>query len=172
MTNVAMMDTPILVKLLSRFSGAFFARADQAVPRPAKGALCAAQITHPEQKANCMKDMVEDITEHEARTTPFLKTLDDQHSRIASHTLSAWDGDTLDKINGNLDAAEVILLEIADTAGANGFTGLGAAAQACADEVLAHLEGPDADLAICPGEIIYHMDLFVAQCRDILHPQG
>ena len=169
MTNVTMADTPLLAKLLARI-GQTLAPADRTAPVFAKNALGAPELTLTAQGTDCMKDMAEDITGLETEPFSFIEALKDQHSGIAAHALNAWDGGTLDKINGNLEAAKTILLQIVDAAGANGFAGLGAAAQACTDEVTAHLEGPDADLAICPGEIIYHMDLFVAQCRDILDP--
>jgi len=116
-----------------------------------------------------MKDMVDELPGLAKVRTRFLEMLVDRQALIAEHALSAWEGETLDDINGNLEAAKAILHQIAGTAGSLGFTDLGVAARACEGEVIAHLEGPDADLAICPGEIIYHMDLFVKQCEETLN---
>ncbi|QFT59064.1 Hpt domain protein [Sulfitobacter sp. THAF37] len=119
-----------------------------------------------------MKDMVEELPGLAKVRARFLEMLADRQARIAEHALKAWDGETLEEINGNLEAAKAILHQISGTAGSLGFTDLGEAARASEAEVIAHLEGPDADLAICPGEIVHHMDLFVKHCEDTLREFG
>lgn len=119
-----------------------------------------------------MKDMVEELPRLEKVRARFIEMLADRQALIAEHALKAWEGETLQDINGNLESSKAILHQIAGTAGSLGFSDLGAAARACEGEVIAHLEGPDADLAICPGEIIYHMDLFVKQCEDMLRAEA
>lgn len=94
----------------------------------------------------------------------FVELLDDRKSNIARHALAAWDGESLDVINGNLEKARNILHQIAGTAGTVGHPDLGTIAQQCEAQIIAHLEGPYADLAICPGEIIWRIDTFVEAC--------
>lgn len=98
----------------------------------------------------------------------FIEMLEDRQARIATHALAAWEGETVEEINGNLESAKAILHQIAGTAGSLGFTDLGVTARQCEEEVIAHLEGPDSDLAICPGELVHHIDGFVGQCRETL----
>ncbi|UWR21933.1 Hpt domain-containing protein [Sulfitobacter sp. S190] len=97
----------------------------------------------------------------------FVDMLDERQSTIAQHALNAWDGETVEQINGNLEAAKGILHQIAGTAGTVGFQDLGQSAHECEVEIINHLEGPYADLAICPGEIIWRIDSFVAACAQI-----
>jgi HPt (histidine-containing phosphotransfer) domain-containing protein len=101
----------------------------------------------------------------------FLDMLEQRQSAIAAHALAAWDGSSLEDINGNLAAAQAVLHQIAGSAGSLGFPDLGKAARHCETEIIAHLEGPDADLAICPGELIYHLDRFVSDCRAVISEQ-
>ena len=97
----------------------------------------------------------------------FVEMLSDRKTTIAQHALAAWDGETVDDINNNLTAAKATLHLIAGTAGTVGFPELGRSAQHCEQEIIDHLEGPYADLAICPGEIIWRIDGFVASCNEI-----
>jgi HPt (histidine-containing phosphotransfer) domain-containing protein len=119
-----------------------------------------------------MKDMVKELPGLDRVRGRFLTMLEDRQERIAQHALMAWEGETLEQINGNLASAQAILHQIAGTAGSLGFAELGQSARASETEIIAHLEGPDADLAICPGELIYHIDIFVADCRDLLDQQA
>ena len=97
--------------------------------------------------------------------------LEERQSAIAGHALAAWDGETLEAINGNLASAQAVLHQISGTAGSLGFPALGKNARYVEMEIIAHLEGPDADLAICPGELIYHIDRFVTECREVIADQ-
>lgn len=94
----------------------------------------------------------------------FLDLLHDRKTNIAQHALAAWDGETIDVINQNLEQARNILHQIAGTAGTVGYPELGIVAQQCEAQIIAHLEGAYADLAICPGEIIWRIDTFVEVC--------
>jgi len=93
--------------------------------------------------------------------------LTDQQTRIAQHALAAWDGETLDAVNGNLKAAKKLLQELAQTARAGGYGRLCTLAEQCEMQILVHLDGPYADLAICPGEIIWCVDTLVEACSDL-----
>ncbi len=108
----------------------------------------------------------------EAIQTRFVTMLQDRQAAIARHALNAWDGETLDQINDNLAAAQATLHQIAGSAGSLGFATLGMSARSCEAEIIAHLEGPDADLAICPGELMYHLDKFVSDCRALIDSHG
>lgn len=98
----------------------------------------------------------------------FVDLLDDRKTSIAQHALAAWDGEDTETINTNLEAARNILHQIAGTAGTVGFPSLGTTAQQCEAQIIAHLEGPYADLAICPGGIIWCIDTFVEACDAIV----
>jgi HPt (histidine-containing phosphotransfer) domain-containing protein len=102
----------------------------------------------------------------------FIEMLGDRQAQIAQHALLAWDGQTLEDINDNLAAAQGILHQIAGSAGSIGLAELGNSARACELKIAAHLEGPDADLAICPGELIFQVDSFVRSCLEITTPQA
>lgn len=107
-----------------------------------------------------------------ARTLPRRDTLRDQFldglesatNTIACHVLTAWDGETTETINRNLEQARDLLRDIAGTAQTAGLPELSATAQLCEAQIMAHLEGPYADLAICPGEILWRVDTFVEAC--------
>ncbi|WP_370402559.1 Hpt domain-containing protein [Sulfitobacter sp. JB4-11] len=101
----------------------------------------------------------------------FLDMLEQRQAAIAGHALAAWDGETLEDINGNLASAQAVLHQISGSAGSLGFPDLGKFARYCELEIIGHLEGPDADLAICPGELIYHLDRFVTDCRTVIAEQ-
>ena len=98
----------------------------------------------------------------------FVELLDTRKTHIAQHALAAWDGECTDVINTNLQEAQNILHQIAGTAGTVGYPSLGATAQQCEAQIIAHLEGAYADLAICPGEIIWCIDTFVEACDAII----
>lgn len=95
----------------------------------------------------------------------FIEMLEDRKAMIAQHALAAWDGETAEEINANLENARNILHQIAGTAGTVGFPDLGTTAQQCEAQIIAHLEGDYADLAICPGEIVWCIDTFVEACN-------
>lgn len=97
----------------------------------------------------------------------FVALLEDRKTSIAQHALAAWDGETVEDINSNLEQARTILHQISGTAGTLGFAELGVSAQRCEAQIIAHLEGPYADLAICPGEIVWCIDAFVEACMAI-----
>jgi HPt (histidine-containing phosphotransfer) domain-containing protein len=98
----------------------------------------------------------------------FLIMLEDRQCQIANHALTAWDGDSVDVINGNLKKAQDVLHKIAGSSGSLGFHALGDAARDCEHEVIAHLEGPYADLALCPPGVIHQMDRFIAMCAELI----
>ncbi len=98
----------------------------------------------------------------------FLEMLKDRQCMIAENALIAWESDKLDEINGSLANARTILHQIAGTAGSLGFDALGAEARACEAAIDGHLNGPDADLAICPSDLIFGMDDFVQSCGDLI----
>jgi len=102
----------------------------------------------------------------------FVEMLADRQTQIASHGLAAWDGKTVDEINSNLAGAQAILHQIAGSAGSLGFEELGQAARDCEVRIVDHLAGPDADLAICPIELISALDSFVAACRTEIEAQA
>lgn len=89
-------------------------------------------------------------------------------SLVARHVLAAWDGETAEEINDNLEEARTALKQIAELAGPVGYSDLRVTAQHCEAQISAHLEGPYADLAICPGEIIWFVDVFVETCDNII----
>ena len=97
----------------------------------------------------------------------FVDLLEDRKNIIAKHALAAWDGETTDEINDNLKHAQNILHQIAGSAGTVGFPELGGTALLCEEQIIAHLDGPYADLAICPGEIMWCIDTFVEACAAI-----
>lgn len=98
----------------------------------------------------------------------FVELLDTRKTSIARHALAAWDGEDTDTINTNLADAQSILHQIAGTAGTVGYPELGEIAQQCEAQIIAHLEGDYADLAICPGGIIWCIDTFVEACDAII----
>jgi len=105
--------------------------------------------------------------------TRFLEMLEDRQAAIAEHALTAWETDELDELNGNLANARTILHQIAGTAGSLGFDTLGNEARQCELQIDAHLNGPDADLAICPSDLIFAMDDFIQSCGLLIeqHPR-
>ncbi|MEH6831360.1 MAG: phosphorelay protein [Sulfitobacter sp.] len=98
----------------------------------------------------------------------FLDLLAERKMLIAQHALAAWDGETAEGINENLETACSILHKIAGTAGTVGYPELGITAQHCEAQIITHLEGDYADLAVCPGEIIWFIDTFVEACDSIV----
>lgn len=97
----------------------------------------------------------------------FLELLEGRKTSIARHALAAWDGETVQDITTNLERARSTLHQIAGTAGILGFSELGESARRCEAQIIAHLEGQYADLAICPGEIVWCIDAFVEACTAI-----
>jgi len=97
----------------------------------------------------------------------FVVLLEERKNSIALYALAAWDGETVEDINSHLEQARTILHQIAGTAGTLGFDQLGQIAHRCEAQIITHLEGPYADLAICPGEIIWCIDTFVEACTTI-----
>lgn len=117
-----------------------------------------------------MKDILDDglMPGLEKIRERFISMLVNRQSEIAVHALTAWDGDSAEIINENLGHARDILHKIAGSSGSLGFTALGNAARACETEIIAHLEGEYADLALCPPAVIHQMDRFVAQCEELI----
>ncbi len=103
--------------------------------------------------------------------TRFLELLRERQVSIAEHALTAWESDELEKINGSLASARTLLHQIAGTAGSLGFEELGQEARTVETEIDDHLNGVDADLAICPGALIFHMSNFVQLCQTLTAPQ-
>ncbi|MGB5864786.1 MAG: Hpt domain-containing protein [Sulfitobacter sp.] len=97
----------------------------------------------------------------------FLDLLESRKSTIAQHALAAWDGETAEGINDDLQTARNLLHQIAGTAGTVGYADLGMSAHECEGRIIDHLEGKYADLAICPGEIMLCIDTFLGQCDAI-----
>lgn len=118
-----------------------------------------------------MKDMMNELPGIDRVRGRFLDMLEQRQAAIAGHALAAWDGQTLEEINENLASAQAVLHQISGSAGSLGWADLGEAARECEMEIIAHLEGPDADLAICPGELIHHLDVFVTSCREVIAEQ-
>lgn len=98
----------------------------------------------------------------------FLELLVTRQQSIARHTLLAYESQTLEEVNGNLAAARDVLHQIAGTAGSLGFADLGTAARTCENDIVAHLNGPDNDLALCPDALLVQIDDFVEQCKSLL----
>lgn len=119
-----------------------------------------------------VKDMAVQLPGMARVRARFIEMLIPRHDQIAENALAAWDGESVDEITGNLSSAQRVLHQIAGTAGSLGFPELGAKASACENEIIAHLQGPDADLAICPFEVIQNIDLFLRDCRDIIEEQA
>jgi len=100
----------------------------------------------------------------------FVELLQGRKMTIAQHALAAWDAETAEDINANLEDARAILHQIAGTAGTVGFPELGEDAYYCETQIIAHLEGAYSDLAICPGGIIWSIDAFIASCDTLPEP--
>ncbi|AXI47993.1 phosphorelay protein [Sulfitobacter sp. SK012] len=98
----------------------------------------------------------------------FFGTLRTSSEQIARHALLAWDGDNVEGINVNLKAAQDTLHRIVGAANRVGLHQLGHTARQCEQAIIGHLSGPDIDLAICPGELIVELDMFVQASNDIL----
>lgn len=99
----------------------------------------------------------------------FILKLEERKTNVAQHVLAAWDGVSTDEINTHLEKASATLHRIAETAGAMGYAALGATALRSEQQIISHLEGPYADLAVCPGEIVWCVDTFVEACAAILN---
>ena len=115
-----------------------------------------------------MKDMVDTLPGIERVRGRFLEMLRDRKERIATYILAAWEAETLEDINGNLFKTQAILHQIAGTAGTLGFKEMGHQARTCENNIIAHLDGPNAIVAICPGQLIEAVDTFVLSCDAVL----
>ena len=101
----------------------------------------------------------------------FLEMLKTRQISIAEYTLVAWESHELEEVNGALVSARTLPHQIAGTAGSLGFEDLGNEARSIETEIDEHLNGPDADLAICPGPLFFHLDGFVQLCQTVLDAQ-
>ena len=97
----------------------------------------------------------------------FLDMLSDRQALIAQHTLDAWNGKTSSEINDNLAAAQAILHQIAGSAGSIAFGDLGTSARVCETEIIEHLQSAN-ESAVCPGELVFHIDDFVRSCTEVI----
>ncbi len=107
------------------------------------------------------------LPELEDMRLSFLTSLSAHASDVAQYTLAAWDSWSAEEINTSLELAHDILQQISQTAISIGYIDLGVTAHHCAAQMSAHLEGHYADLAVCPGEIIWFVDIFVEACNAI-----
>lgn len=115
-----------------------------------------------------MRDMVAELPGLSRVRARFIEMLGPRQEQIALHAIAAWDGKTSEDICDNLDAAKGILHQIAGTAGSLGMAELGEAAHRCENEIIAHLKGPEASQAVCPGQLICNLDQFLEDCRKLL----
>lgn len=115
-----------------------------------------------------MKDLIGELPGLDKIRAKFIVLLGDRQMEIAKHALAAWDGQTVAQVNNNLEAAQYFLHQIAGSAGSLGLVELGQAAQECEGSIIAHLEGPDADLALIPDSLASHLDRFVAKCQHLI----
>ncbi|MEH6523074.1 phosphorelay protein [Sulfitobacter sp.] len=115
-----------------------------------------------------MRDFAIQNLDQDCFGIPFLECLEERRNLVAQHALAAWDGETTDGINTNLAEARIVLQQITQEAIPAGFHALGMTAQHCDAQMLAHLDGPYSDLAICPGEVIWWVDMFAQACQEIL----
>lgn len=117
-----------------------------------------------------MKDLAENLPGIDRVRNRFLTMLLERQVKIATHSVAAWEGETLEEVNDNLAAAQAVLHQIAGTAGSLGFAELGEEARHCENAIIVHLKGPEADLAVCPTPIIVDLDRFVSSCELHLAP--
>ena len=61
----------------------------------------------------------------------FITMLEDRHSRVAAHVLTAWETGPSEQANAELIAAQHILHQVTGTAGSLGFSDLGEIAHRC-----------------------------------------
>ena len=115
-------------------------------------------------------DPIRQIPEPAHIRLSFVASLDAHAAEVARYALVAWDGECAEDINANLELARDILHQISRTARSVGYIDLGMTAHHCAAQIVAHLEGDYADLAVCPGEIIWFVDTFVEACNAIAEP--
>tara|TARA_R110000850_G_scaffold36744_13_gene96916 strand:+ start:8202 stop:8567 length:366 start_codon:yes stop_codon:yes gene_type:complete len=97
----------------------------------------------------------------------FIARLRDQKDAACYHVMLAWDGEDAATINFHLTQARAIVHAIAAAAAQLGYADLGASAIRCETQILTHLEGDYTDLAICPCQIIYYLDVFVEACTEL-----
>jgi hypothetical protein len=107
------------------------------------------------------------LSELEDMRLSFVASLSARASEVAQYALAAWDSWSAEEINNSLELARDILQQISQTAISIGYIDLGVTAHHCAAQMSAHLEGDYADLAVCPGEIIWFVDIFVKACNAI-----
>ncbi len=112
-------------------------------------------------------DSIQQIPQLVQQRLSFVASLSVRASEVAQHALSAWDSWSVEEINSSLELARDILNQTSRTAISIGYEDLGVTAHHCAAQIIAHLEGDYADLAVCPGEIIWFVDTFVEACDAI-----
>lgn len=98
----------------------------------------------------------------------FLSLLGERQAVVAHHALAAWEGTGPNEVRHHLEAAQSTLHQIAGSAGSLGFDSLGHAARDCENEIIAHLEGVDRNIALFPVEIMTKLDAFVSLSRTLL----
>lgn len=118
-----------------------------------------------------MKDMVQELPGLDRVRARFIEMLGPRQETIANHAVLAWDSDNVETIVSNLRAVQSVMHQISGSAGSLGFADLGTKARNCESAIIVHLDGPDADLAICPGDLIIQIDDFVTECRSLLEQQ-
>ncbi|KIN71206.1 hypothetical protein [Sulfitobacter guttiformis] len=107
------------------------------------------------------------ISHADHRNIEFLQGLPQKSTAVAQHVIAAWDGFDVSAVNDNLHAARDLLAPITRNADAAGFCELGLVSQACEEQIDAYFNGPYVDLAICPGQIVWAVDIFVETCNSL-----
>ena len=115
-----------------------------------------------------MKDTMGELPGIDKVRERFLVMLRDRADLIASHAIAAWESETLEGVNDNLAAVQGELHQIAGTAGTLGFGDLGGQACDCEMMIIAHLKSEEADLAICPDDIVDALGLFIVSADALL----
>lgn len=118
-----------------------------------------------------MKDLVHELPGIARIRARFVEMLEDRQKEIAASALAAWDATSAAYINENLGNARAILHQIAGSAGSLGLVELGDTARSCEEDIIDHLEGPNAGSDTCPDGLIASMDAFIAKCRTLLDEQ-
>ena len=118
-----------------------------------------------------MNDLSDEMPGLEQVRARFIDMLRGRQEKIATHAIGAWEGESLEDINGNLVGAQSLLHQISGSAGSLGFAALGNEARHCEEAIITHLDGPTANLAACPGEMIIKLDNFLTSCRMLLEQQ-
>ena len=115
-----------------------------------------------------MKDTIGELPGIDRVRERFLIMLKDRADLIAAHAIAAWESETLEGVNDNLAAAQGKLHQIAGTAGTLGFGDLGGQARDCEMMIISHLQSEEADLAICPEDIVDALGLFIVSSDALL----